>query len=253
MTSIQQVHFGLINPNDLRKMGFLVTRPETQEQNMPVAGGLMDYHMGTIDRNPCLTCNQKEKDCPGHIGYIELIKPCFIINMVDHIIKVLRCVCPECSALLIAPEDVKEASLDWISDEITSRAAHRFCIHGHLDDGNGSDSESEHEILGSRGCGAHRADYSKVDGLHIKGTFYDLIVATDEVVEEAEEEDLSTINKKRRSSKKKKKQFQVREMGITPEKAYMILRKISQEHARLMGFGPGPCSRPSRPPSRWCC
>ena len=34
-------------------------------------------------------------------------------------------------------------------------------------------------------------------------------------------------------------QVMAREIVVTPEKAYMILRKISPEHARLMGFGEG--------------
>lgn len=86
----------------------------------------------------CLSCGQKSY-CPGHEGHIPLVKPCFIPNMLgkhtiklvfahqkllDHIIKCLRCVCPVCSRLLIPAEDIKEHTLDWIADAVTSHATY---------------------------------------------------------------------------------------------------------------------------------
>ena len=241
MSTIQKVCFRLVDPNMLIRTGFPIESSDTWDQNTPVKGGLMDLHQGTIDRRyVCQTCGQKEKNCPGHIAILRLCKPCYIVNMLDHIIKVLRCVCPDCSALLIAPEDVKECSLEWVADEVAGRAAHRFCIHGHPAEYLGDDHEAEggSEALITHGCGAHRADYTKIDGLHIKGVFYELAVEEAEEVSqsEAEKEDRAGPSTKKRARKNKPK-YVSREIVVTPEKAYMILRKISPEHARFMGFG----------------
>ena len=49
--------------------------------------------------------------------------------MLDHIIKCLRCVCPVCSKLLIPPQDIKEHTLDWIADAVTSHATYvKLCL-----------------------------------------------------------------------------------------------------------------------------
>lgn len=242
-TSIKSIRFKLPDPDLLRKF-FHVESGETWDQNTPVRGGLFDRHMGTIDRRyPCLTCGQREWNCTGHIGYIELVKPCFNPLMLDFTIKVLRSVCADCSAILIPEEDIKEKSLDWVANEVASKAAYRFCKVGHpnaawSDDDEAEDDKGKDEAAGTEaatgeshcaGCGAHRADYAKVDGLHIKAVFYERAAAPPP--DEAEE-----VNK-RRKKKTLAEQFVKREIQITAEKAYKILRKISQEHAALMGFG----------------
>lgn len=222
---------------------YRVQSAETTDQNTPVAGGLFDLHMGTIDRRyPCLTCGQREWYCPGHMGYIELCKPCFNPLMLDFVVQVLRSICPDCSALLIPEHEIKERSLRWVSNEVTSKAAYRFCTVGHPNV-TWSDEEEEEQVVvdpnesltqkpeGACGCGAHRAEYTKIDGLHIRAIMFEMKPAEPE---EAEEEG----GRKRRKKKTLAEQFVKREVQITAEKAYKILRKITQEHAELMGFGP---------------
>lgn len=66
----------------------------------------MDPRLGAIGRDfPCLTCNSDEKNCPGHFGHIELVKPMYNIGFFSVTLSVLRCVCFFCSKLLIPPED----------------------------------------------------------------------------------------------------------------------------------------------------
>ena len=246
---IERFEFSLIDPLKLKKVSVVeITSADMWEMNTPVKGGLFDLRTGTIDRRyVCQTCKQKENNCPGHLSYIQLTKPCFIPNMIDHVMKVLKCVCPNCSALLIAPEDVKVKSLAWVAEEVTKRAAYRFCKQGHptafddldsisLSDDSSNDNEATDQIAG---CGAHRALYTKADGLHIKGVFFEQI----EVPEDEAEEETPSNKRKRSTRKPKKPKFEKREMLVTAEKAYKILRKISPEHAELMGFGPGqhPC------------
>ncbi len=115
-----------------------------------------------------------------------------------------------------------------MSNEVSSKAAYRFCACGHPQTEIIIEEDQEERILG---CGAHRADYTKIDGLHIKGVFYE--VAPDEP-DEAEEEGKT---KRRRKKKTLADRYKQKDVYITAEKAYKILRKISPEHAELMGFG----------------
>src|SRR5205823_4924045 len=41
---------------------------------------------------------------PGHFGHIELARPCLHIGFISTIVKVLRCVCFHCSALLVSKD-----------------------------------------------------------------------------------------------------------------------------------------------------
>lgn len=233
MASIQGVRFGLVDPKVLETTGFLIESSETWNQNTPVQKGLNDRHLGTSDeRWSCLTCGQKSF-CPGHIGQFPLCKPCFIPNMLDHVIKTLRCICPDCSKLLLFPSQIREKSIDWISDATTNHAAYRFCGQGLKND--------DGEPLG---CGAHRANYTKIDGLHIRGTMYvpldlDMAIEEDDKGKEEEGEPERVSTKRRKSVRAKKKRFEERSLIITAEKAHKILRKISEEDALLLGFGQG--------------
>lgn len=208
--------YKLMDPDKLRRSALLVEKADTWAQNTPVPGGLFDLRMGTIDgRYVCQSCGMKEWWCGGHMGYIELAKPCFIPTFVDAVVKTLRCVCPDCSSLLIPPEEIRENSIEWISSEVVRHVAHRFCTVPHPDDSD----ESEDGEGGAGGCGAHRADYVKVNALQIRGIFYSCTGGE--------------------TDRRGKPQYQRCEVTVTPERAYRILCKISAEHARAMGFAPG--------------
>ena len=43
--------------------------------------------------------------CPGHFGHINLARPVYHINFIDYCVKVLRCVCFNCSAVRAHPEE----------------------------------------------------------------------------------------------------------------------------------------------------
>lgn len=171
------------------------------------------------------------------MGHIELCKPCFIPNMLDHVIKVLRSVCPDCSALLIPEQDIREKSLDWIADTVASRAAYKFCGQNEL----GEDGEP-------RGCGCHRATYSKIDGLHIKGVLFVPIDEPEPIEmpdsnkkgkeEDDDDDDEESLRRRRKTSsaRKRKQKYSERQIVVTPEKAHHILRKISVADAKLLGF-----------------
>merc|ERR1719420_1417562 len=66
-------------------------------------GGLLDLRLGTTNRGDrCLTCGGNRESCPGHFGHIELARPMYHIGFLPITLRVLRCVCYHCSALLCA-------------------------------------------------------------------------------------------------------------------------------------------------------
>ncbi len=59
--------------------------------------------MGTNSRwINCLTCLGTVEECPGHFGHINLARKVYHVGYIEICIKLLRCVCYNCSKLLIA-------------------------------------------------------------------------------------------------------------------------------------------------------
>ncbi|AUB56333.1 DNA-directed RNA polymerase subunit A' [Methanobacterium subterraneum] len=101
---ISQVHFGMLSPDDIRKMS--VTRiliPDTYDENgYPIETGLMDPRLGVIDPGlRCRTCGSKGGDCQGHFGHITLARPVIHVGFADTIHKILRSTCSECGRVLL--------------------------------------------------------------------------------------------------------------------------------------------------------
>jgi len=49
-----------------------------------------------------------QEECPGHFGHIELVKPVYHGGLIEFIRKILRCVCFQCSRLLLSPDKRKD-------------------------------------------------------------------------------------------------------------------------------------------------
>ena len=87
-----------------------VTTPELYQANgVPKPNGLLDDRMGTLDmRITCRTCCAvKWEECPGHFGHLDLATPMFHIGFKDTVLKVLKCVCFHCSAILCKSDDAR--------------------------------------------------------------------------------------------------------------------------------------------------
>lgn len=74
----------------------------TMQNGVPVEGGLSDLRLGTSSYEfICKTCKGTDKECPGHFGHLELAMRMFAPQFIKVIVKILRCVCCQCSKLLI--------------------------------------------------------------------------------------------------------------------------------------------------------
>lgn len=101
---------------------------KTTERGMPMAGGLSDLRLGTIDKRfKCETCSSNMGECPGHFGHLELAKPMFHIGFMKTLLTIMRCVCFNCSKIL-ADEVTLQPSL-WRFGLLLASGNHWLFVH----------------------------------------------------------------------------------------------------------------------------
>jgi len=111
MKKISQIEFSVISPELVRKLSALeIKTPDTYDKDgYPMEGGLMDPHLGVI--NPglrCKTCGQKMKQCPGHFGSLELVRPIIHSEFGKKIDELLIGTCDSCGRITVPDEKLKQ-------------------------------------------------------------------------------------------------------------------------------------------------
>ncbi|HEX9915295.1 MAG TPA: DNA-directed RNA polymerase subunit A', partial [Candidatus Bathyarchaeia archaeon] len=107
---IDAIQFGLLSPDEVRRLSVveIQTSDTYDEDGAPIAGGLMDQRLGTLEpRQRCRTCGNIAINCPGHFGHIELAVPVVHVEFAKQIYKVLGSTCRGCGSILL-DEDTKE-------------------------------------------------------------------------------------------------------------------------------------------------
>jgi DNA-directed RNA polymerase II subunit RPB1 len=100
------IQFSIMPPSDIRNGVVEVTSRDTYVSNKPVIGGLFDPRMGVLEHGyVCPTDGLDNMSTPGYHGYLELARPIFYIQYLVTVVKILKCVCFKCSALLIDPAE----------------------------------------------------------------------------------------------------------------------------------------------------
>jgi len=97
------VQFSLLSPDEIRRTSVaeIISR-DTYINDRPVIGGLFDPRMGVLDPGLiCPTDGLNYINTPGYFGHIELARPVYYIQYLNTVLKILRCVCFKCSKLLI--------------------------------------------------------------------------------------------------------------------------------------------------------
>ena len=107
---IDAIKFGLLPPDEIRRLSVVEsdTSDTYDEDGAPIAGGLMDQRLGTLEpRQRCRTCGNIAINCPGHFGHIELAVPVIHVEFAKQIYRVLSATCRGCGSVLLA-EELKE-------------------------------------------------------------------------------------------------------------------------------------------------
>jgi DNA-directed RNA polymerase subunit A' len=108
---IDKIKFGLLSPNEIRKMSAtrIITADTYDDDGLPLAAGLMDQKLGTIEPGQkCTTCGNRVGQCLGHFGHIELARPVVHVGYAKLLLKLLRSICPSCSRLLLTEDQFED-------------------------------------------------------------------------------------------------------------------------------------------------
>ena len=101
---IDAIRFGLLSPDETRRLSVVEigTSDTYDEDGAPIAGGLMDQRLGTLEpRQRCRTCGNIAINCPGHFGHIELAVPVVHVEFAKQIYRVLSSTCRSCGSVLL--------------------------------------------------------------------------------------------------------------------------------------------------------
>ena len=230
--NVSGIQFSILGPDEIRKRSVVeITKHDTYEKDVPVIKGIFDPRMGVTDMGKvCKTCGQRNINCPGHFGHVELARPVYNYHFVQTLIKILKCVCFRCSKLLVDKDNV------IIQDILKKPPKQRFQeIYSVCQKINRCGQETED------GCGCKQPENYKLDGLiGIQAKWKKL-----DIPEGLSEEDI----------------YKLKNQLIDIEYIKQLLEKISDEDAKYMGFSelwcrpewlicsvlpvPPPCVRPS--------
>jgi len=204
VSKIVGVVFGILSPEEIRNSSVArITSRDTYINNKPVIGGLFDPRMGVLEPGfICPTDGLDYMNTPGYSGHIELARPVFYIQFLNITLKCLRCVCFNCSKLLIS----KEKNKHFLNLSNEERWKKVFTLVSKVKRC-GDDTND--------GCGTMQPKIRK-DGL---ATIFAEWVDSDEDKEYNDKETQIIIK-------------------VTPEMVLKIFKRISDEDVNFMGFSP---------------
>ena len=201
ISKIIGIQFSILSPDEIRKTSVAhITSRDTYVNNKPVINGLFDPRMGVLEPGLiCPTDGLTYMQTPGYFGHLELARPVFYIQYLNHINKILRCVCIKCSKLLISKTKYKEAMDMNNKDRWDYVFEHASKIKRC-----GEDNED--------GCGCRQPDKIRKDGL---ASLY----AEWTEIQEIDSDDKDKLI-----------------MKMTPEIVLKIFKRISDDDVDFMGF-----------------
>lgn len=205
IAGIDGIRFCIMSPDEILRMSCAeISKTDTYVSNEPVLNGLFDPRMGVTDHNRlCPTCDHANNFCPGHFGHIVLAKPVFYIQFFDVVKKILKCVCYKCSKLLISPEHPQLQAI--LKKKLITRQKRWELVSKLIS------SKKCEPALG--GCGARQPDK----------------VFREPVVKLA-------MEWKKGGNTSSSSDGEPRKLVLLAEDVLEILRKISDEHAEILGF-----------------
>ncbi len=108
-SQIHAIDFGLLSSNEIREHAVC----EITLSKMSGPNTVYDERMGVIEPGKrCQTCQGNNLECPGHFGMIQLIVPVMHPLYLRLIVSLLRVVCWDCGAALVAPEELVLKGID---------------------------------------------------------------------------------------------------------------------------------------------
>jgi DNA-directed RNA polymerase subunit A' len=112
---VKAISFILLSPEKIKKLAATkIVTPELYDvDGYPVDGGLMDLRMGVVEPGMrCRTCGGTLKECLGHSGGIELVRPILHVKYIPLIQMFLRHFCEACGKILLSEENVQKYKIN---------------------------------------------------------------------------------------------------------------------------------------------
>jgi DNA-directed RNA polymerase subunit A' len=106
---IKKLKFKVFSPDKIRQVAVCTVEvPDTyNEDGLPIKNGLMDLRMGVIDPGlRCKTCGGKIKQCKGHFGKIELVRPVVHVGYSKKVHQLLSATCSKCGRILLTEDEI---------------------------------------------------------------------------------------------------------------------------------------------------
>ncbi|GBG86864.1 hypothetical protein CBR_g42147 [Chara braunii] len=229
LAKVKTVQFGILSPDEIRQMSVCkIETSETYDRGKPKLGGLSDPRLGTMDRQmKCETCGGSMADCPGHFGHLELAKPMFHIGFLKTVLKLLRCVCYNCSRLRADESDPRFRLAKKIRNpaqrlkKMLDACKQKTVCEGGTeldDDNNIAEAEEEgREKKRHGGCGAQQPTIS-IDGMKIVAEF--------------------KLKRNKDQDDSHMPEPVERKQQLSAEKVLGILKRISDEDCLVLGLNP---------------
>lgn len=108
---VKEIEFGFYEENEIRQLSVKKIESPISFDSMghAVLGGLYDPALGPIDFNMiCPTCHMTQKDCPGHLGHIELPVPVYHPVLFMTMFNILKRKCFSCHKFRMNSQKVRE-------------------------------------------------------------------------------------------------------------------------------------------------
>lgn len=98
---ITSIKYGLLSDEAIHRLSVL---PCHRVIGNDKSFGVNDGRLGPGDRQSlCSTCGQRNTECTGHAGHIDLEAPVFHLGYFSTVIRVCRTICKRCSHVLLTP------------------------------------------------------------------------------------------------------------------------------------------------------
>ena len=220
---LKQIEFQVLTNKQIKTISVVcrdvngINQEDTVTDGQATRGGALDPRLGTMDPAiPCGTCNQIPSDCPGHFGHTELAEPVYHFGLLDIVKNILGCVCLKCSRLLIYKN---EALINRVLK--TKKKKARFAEIRRLT------SNVTYCARTDQNCGVPIPKIKRKK--NAQG-----------IIQLFAETNLQNITNDEGTSVTTDKKKKVTE-SLTPRMVYNILKNISDDDYRIMGFDPTIC------------
>lgn len=214
-SKIDKIEFTVLGNKEIKDMSALgkdtsgLQVADLYDNTEPKKGGLIDQRMGVTNNDlECTKCGLGTNYCPGHFGHLDLAEKVFHMGFYDYVLSFLRCVCPNCSKLLVYKNE----------DEITDLLKNK----------KGKNRLTELKNLVKNVTYCQKQNYGC--GAPIPKIKKDIRKSTAivNIIAEYQSNNATEENPDKKPQKR----------DLTPEVCYNILKNISDEDCYIMGIDP---------------